>query len=115
MADLAPISLNPSTFLKRFQKVNTMLDRFWVRLVQELGPHLNAYKKWSNIKRNIAVGDVGVLIDPTRRNHFPLVRVSKVGPTRDGNVRRLVLTDGKKSYSRSLNNFSLLVPAENNL
>ena len=88
-----------------------MLDKFWVRLVRELGPHLHAYKKWGSLKRNISVGDVGVLIDASRRNHYPLVRVTRVTPSSDGNVRRLVLSDGKKLYRRGLQNFSLLVPA----
>ena len=87
-----------------------MLEKFWVRLVHELGPQLNAYKKWSGIKRNVEIGDVGVMIDVSRRNHYPLVRVSHVRLSHDGNVRRLTLTDGKKSYNRGLNNFSLLVP-----
>ena len=89
-----------------------MLNRFWVRLVRELGPHLNAYKKWSGLQRNVAVGDVGILLEVSKRNHYPLVRVTKVSPSRDGNVRRLTLSDGKRIFHRGINNFSLLVPSE---
>ena len=60
----------------------------------------------------MAVGDVGILLEASKRNHFPLVRVTKVSPSRDGNVQRLTLSDGKRLFHRGITNFSLLVPSE---
>ena len=110
MSDLAPVNLNTSSFLAKFEKVNEMLDLFWKRLIVELSPHLLAYKKWSGLQRNIRVGDVGVLMDENKRNHFPLVRVEKVFPSKDDNVRKLSLRSGKKTFIRGLDKFSLVLP-----
>ena len=49
------------------------------------------------------MGDVGVLMDENKRNHFLLVRV-------DDNVRKLSLRSGKKTFIRGLGRFSLVLP-----
>ena len=115
MSDLAPVNLTSSTYLERFQKVNEMLDLFWKRLIVELSPHLMAYKKWSGVHRNIQIGDVGILMDENKRNHFPLVKVDKVFPSKDGQVRKLSLCSGKKKYIRGLDRFALVLPNTENV
>ena len=75
MQDIAPSSLSPSSFTQSYTRVNNTLDKFWKRLILELSSHLRAYPKWSTIKRNIQVGDIGVLLDESKRNFFPLVIV----------------------------------------
>ena len=100
-----------SNFLQRYAKLNEMLDAFWQRLIRELSPQLRSYPKWTGVTRDIQVDDIGVILDESKRNHFPLVRVTKVHPSKDGHVRSITVTDGRREALRSISKFSLVQEA----
>ena len=114
MTDLARTAPLGSSYLEKYKVLIEVLDRVWQRLIKELAPHLRAYPKWSQVKRPLRVGDVGVLVEENLRNHFPLVYIADIDLSADGRGRRLTLAQGKKRLRRSLSNFVLLFSPDDN-
>ena len=112
MQDLSPSQFTTSSILQRYIHINAALDRFWKRLITELTPQLRAFKKWTGLKRNVRVGDVGVLVDPGFRNVYKLARVIEVFPSRDGLVRRLRLKTAESIFERNVTHFAIILEAE---
>ena len=64
---------------------------------------LNTQNKWVEEKRNIAPGDVVLMVDPGNpRGHWPLGRIQKVFPGPDGKVRVVRVRTGGKDYVRPI-------------
>jgi hypothetical protein len=113
-AELAPLTEEVATkYTLRFDFITALLDQFWARLVLELTTHLRTYTKWPTTKREVQVGDIAVLLAATKRNSFPLVRVTQVDPGRDGIGRRIVVFNGKKYSRRSITNISIILQQDN--
>ena len=90
----ANVVLPPGVFTKddiyraRWRRIQYLADLFWRRWVREYLPALQVRQKWQEPKRSFQVGDVVlVLNENTPRNLWPLARVEKVFPGRDGLVR----------------------------
>ena len=98
--------------LKRWKRVQEILQHFWARWVREIIPNLNPRSKWRTLQRNIRLEDiVWVLTLETERGKWPLGKVVEVHEGIDGNVRSVkVLVDGKV-WERGLSSLSLLVPS----
>ena len=64
---------------------------------------LNTRNKWVEEKRNIAPGDVVLMVDPGNpRGHWPLGRIQEVFPGTDGKVRVVSARTGGKDYVRPI-------------
>ncbi|XP_066026219.1 uncharacterized protein [Pocillopora verrucosa] len=93
--------LSPGTFRKedifrRWHQVQYMADQFWRRWSKEYILLLQLRQKWHYPRRNVAVGDIVLMVDDTSpRDRWPMVRVVEAIPGRDGRVRCVKLKNKK--------------------
>ena len=86
---------------QRWRRVQHMANQFWIRWRRELLPSLQSRAKWQKTRRNLAEGDVVVVIeDDSPRTRWPLGRVVAVHPAADGLVRRVRVRVGSGEYER---------------
>ena len=74
---------------KRWRQVQYLAGVFWRRWIREYLPSLQERQKWTKTRRNLAVGDIVLILDEkTPRCSWPLGRVHEVYTNRkDGLVR----------------------------
>ena len=95
---------------RRWEVLQHVMKDVWRRWLKEYVPTLNVRQRWIQQKRNIAVGDVVLCMDPdTPRGRWPLGRITEVHPGVDGNVRVVTLQVKGKTYKRPI---TRLVPLE---
>ncbi|XP_077971383.1 uncharacterized protein LOC144425718 [Styela clava] len=91
--------------LKRWRRVQYLVNEFWYRYRRECLHLLQERQKWVFPKRNLALGDiVHVIEDGSPRNSWKLGKVVEVFPSGDGLVRKvrlqlatsLLTTNGKR-------------------
>ena len=49
----------------KFRQVQAILDHFWKRWMTEYVPNLTERKKWTIERKNVEVGDLVLVIEPT--------------------------------------------------
>ena len=68
-------------------------------------------QKWHDIKRNISVNDVVMLVDDSSpRSQWPLGRVLKVFSDAHGLVRTAVVKTARGEYKRPISKMCVVVP-----
>ena len=73
---------------RRWRQVQHLACVFWKRWIKEYLPTLQLRQKWRTPRRNIAPGDLVLLVDENvKRGQWPLGKVSEVFHGRDGLVR----------------------------
>ena len=78
-------------------------DRLWQQFIKEIVPLMNTTnKKWLGSSASLKPGDVCVLCEPKLKGQYPLARVVKVYPNKDGIARVADVIVGGKVYRRSL-------------
>lgn len=104
----------PQNRLKFWQLVEQIRQMFWKVWSKNYLNILQCRPKWRNDLPNVKVGALVILREPnTPPLYWPMARISKVFPGKDGKVRALeVVTPNKKTYKRSLSGICLL-PIEN--
>ena len=94
---------------KKWRMVNTLVDQFWQRWMEEFAPYLIARPKWCKSQRNLRVGDVVLLIDSKNaRGTWPLGLVTKMCPGSDGTVRSVFIRTGNTELQRPVIKLCLL-------
>ena len=125
--DLKPLSPNdllqlgvglrasPGTFRKedmygrRWRHVQYLADQFWKRWVKEYLPTLQLRQKWLETKRNLQTNDVVLVMDDSLpRNSWPLGRVVKTFPGKDGLVRSVEVKTATNVLVRPIDKLCLL-------
>ncbi|XP_052820244.1 uncharacterized protein LOC128246076 [Mya arenaria] len=83
--------------LNRWRRVQELMRHFWQRWLKEWLPSLAPRRRWFQGKRDLAVGDVVLVVAPdTQRGQWPLGRIVEVYPGVDGHVRSArVFVNGK--------------------
>ena len=78
---------------RRWRQAQYLSDVFWRRWLKEYLPELQRRQKWNKSRRNLAPGDIVLMVDGTSpRSSWPLGRVIRVKRnSSDGFVRRVVL------------------------
>ena len=110
-SDALPAVPLSGTQLRRSQdELRPLLDSFWKRFKQEYVPQLQRRTKWLSRHRNLARGDLVLVIDELfPREKWPLAIITDVYPSSDGLVRRVrVLTAAKKELERDVRKIVLL-------
>ena len=99
--------------IKRWHQVQHLLDKFWKIFLSEYLIELGKARKWQKVKKNVAVGDLVLEIDPnTDSGNWTLAVVKEVLPSNDGLVRKVIITTNGKDYTRPI---TRLAPLEYNV
>ena len=94
------LAFNPRN---RWQFTQDLISDCWRGLMKEYLSTLNTRNKWVEEKRNIAQGDVALMVDPGNPPaHWPLGRIQEVFPGPDGEVRVVRVRPGGKDYVRQI-------------
>ena len=89
--------------LKRWRRVQELTRHFWKRWIQEWIPSLSPRQKWHEVRNNLKVGDVVLVLMPdSPRAHWPLARILEVYIGKDGNIRSAKIQVSDKSYVRPI-------------
>ena len=98
----------------QWQRVQALANAFWKRWTSEYLKTLQNRRKWREVKRDIARGDVVLLRDSNfNRNNWPIGIVTNVVVSDDGHVRKADVTifrDGRHvTYSRPITEMIVLL------
>lgn len=75
---------------RRWRQVQYMANLFWHRWVREYLPLLQERQKWHEIKRNLQIGDVVLIVDSNSpRNSWPMGIIFETIPDCNGLVRQV--------------------------
>jgi hypothetical protein len=99
--------------IKRWHQVQHLLDKFWKIFLSKYLIELGKARKWQKVKKNVAVGDLVLEIDPnTDSGNWTLAVIKEVLPSNDGLVRKVIITTNGKDYTRPI---TRLAPLEYNV
>ena len=101
------------TLLKRWHLCQALVRHFWRRWTTEYLTTLQRLSKWQKHSQlNISVGDVVVVReDETIPGRWPIARVTKTYPGKDGIVRVITIETGEgKTYTRPVVKVAPLLP-----
>lgn len=88
---------------KRWRRVQDLVKHFWQRWMVEWLPSLQQRRKWTDIKPEMEVGDVVLVVDPdTPRGKWPLGRITETFPGKDGHTRAVKVQVGKNVLTRPI-------------
>lgn len=97
---------------RRWRQVQYLADIFWKRWAKEYLPCLQERQKWIQPKRNIAVGDVVLVMDGGIRNSWILARVTEVFTDKRGLVRTATVKTKCTSLKRPIHKLCTLLETE---
>ena len=88
---------------RRWRQIQYMSNLFWSRWLCEYLPILQERQKWNNVKRNLHVGDVVLVVDSNSpRNSWPMGLVHALIPDRNGLVRQVKVKIGSTILTRPI-------------
>ena len=89
------------TSRRKWKQVQALQSTFWSRWVKEYLPSLTKRPCWRDRKPNYAVGEM-VLVqeEDSKRGKWPLGRITKVMPGKDGVVRTIEVKTKTGTYKR---------------
>ena len=113
-------SMPPGTFQRedlfsrpRWRQVQYLADVFWKRWSREHLPLLQIRQKWQYPRRNLAVGDIVLVVtENTSRNQWPLGRIQEIFPDKRGFVRKVIVSVKSTILERPVDKIVLLVEEE---
>ena len=92
-------------------QVQFLAQQFWIRWRTQYLPALQMRQKWTKEHRNVAVGDVVLLLDKDApRAHWPLGRVVEVFRNSDNFVRRVAVKTERSVLVRPIHKLVLVSP-----
>ena len=102
---LAPDTMDTTDFRPqhRWRLVQEVIRQVWRRWLQEWVPTLNTRRKWTKVNRDLAAGDIVLVLHPdTPRGQWPLGKIMEVFPRPDGHVRVAKVQIGEKQMIRPI-------------
>ena len=94
-------SEDDETSRHRWRQSQALANQVWRRWLKEYLPTLIARKKWHKVTRNVAVGDVVLLVsEDAPRGYWPLGVVQEVTKGEDGVVRPALVRTATGTYRR---------------
>ena len=99
---------------RRWRQVQHLADTFWRRWTREYLPQLQQRQKWFHEKRNLAVGDIVLIVDDRcPRSSWPLGRIVETHTNlQDGCVRSAKVKTTSTTLSRPITKLVLLEAVE---
>ena len=93
----------------RYRQCQYLADLFWKRFKREYLVILSQRQKWIRPRRNLKAGDLVLVVDAnTPRSTWPLARVVKTFPGRDGRVRNCQIQTSQNVFERPIQKLVLL-------
>ena len=100
-------------YRSRLKQIQYLADLFWRRWTREYLPSLQGRQKWLYPKKNLAQGDIVLMVDENSpRNLWPLARVLEVYPSKDGMVRTVKIRTRGGILVRPIDKLCLLESVE---
>jgi putative ribosome biogenesis GTPase RsgA len=101
---------------RRWKQVQYLSNLFWKRWVREYIPLLQERQKWLDVRRNLEVGDVVLVVDEKApRNSWSLGRIQDVMPDRNGLVRQAKVKTQNNVLTRPVDKLVLILENEERL
>ena len=98
---------------RRWRQVQYLADVFWKRWSREYLPLLQIRQKWQYPRRNLAVGDIVLVVtENTSRNQWPLGRIQGIFSDKRGFVRKVKVSVKSTILERPVDKIVLLVEEE---
>ena len=96
-------------YRSRWRQVQYLANLWWKRWMREYLPMLQITQKWTQERRNAAIGDLVLLSDDAKiRGHWPLGRITNTYPGNDGLVRSVDVKTSTGIYRRPITKLCLL-------
>ena len=97
---------------RRFEFIQSLVQRFWQRFIREYLPTLQKRGKWRLKERQMKIGDLVLMVDyEIPRGKWKLARVEEVYPGKDGVVRNVLVKTQHGQYKRSVQRLCVLIEA----
>lgn len=110
--NLAPCFVGSRDFCskKHWRQVQFLTDHFWKRFLKEYIPTITTRSKWKENKRRcLKVNDMVLIADhPSPRGRWPLAKITKVFPGKDGQVRVAEVQTLRGNFRRPASKLYLL-------
>ena len=98
---------------RRFEFIQSLVQRFWQRFIREYLPTLQKKGKWRLKERQVKIGDLVLMVDyEIPRGKWKLARVEEVYPGKDGVVRNVLVKTQSGRYKRSVQKLCVLIEAD---
>ena len=99
---------------RRWRQVQYLSDLFWKKWVREYLPFLQERQKWLFPQRNVQVGDIVLVVDPSApRGSWPLGKVQAVFPDGSGGVRSAEVKTKASTLVRPVTKLSMVLECDN--
>ena len=86
---------------KQWRQVQALRAIFWERWVKEYLPTLTKRCRWKDSKPNFAIDELVIMEDDDlKKRQWPLARITKVVPSKDGVVRVVEVRTKNGTYTR---------------
>jgi hypothetical protein len=100
-------------YSKRWRQAQLLANSFWKRWLSEYLPSLQQRQKWLQLKRNVRVKDLVLMVDKRcSRGQWPLAIVEKVFPDKDGVVRQVMVRTKSGNFKRHVRELCLIEEAK---
>ena len=97
----------------KWRQVQQLAAAFWRRWIREYLPSLRSRTKWNSTERNVAVGDLVMIVETDApRGEWPLARVMDVTNGRDGLVRSVRVRTKSTEVTRPISKICVLEEAQ---
>ena len=104
------VSMHPG---KRCYHIQKVVNDWWKIWLRNFTPNLQCRSKWFKDRRNLAIGDVVLIIDPMKqRSRWEMTIVEQVYNGDDGLIRSVRVKTKSGSYDRPITKLSLLLSKE---
>lgn len=108
------ISQENDKYRRRWRQVQYLADLFWRRWTQEYLPQLQERQKWEKTVDNVNIGDIVLIVNNSaHRGSWPLGRVIKTVPDKNGLVRSVEVKTKTGVLYRPISKLIRLLEGEN--
>ena len=92
----------PTKINQKLTKIAALTDRWWSKWSRDAFPLMCPRQKWTKEKRNVQVGDIVMLLTPSKlgKGTFKLAGVHEVHPDERGDVRTVTIASRNKVKAR---------------
>ncbi|KAL1251621.1 hypothetical protein QQF64_019417 [Cirrhinus molitorella] len=105
-----------SEMISRWRHSQILTDLFWSAFIKYYLPNQQTRSKWQRDERDIAVGDVVMLIDlQLPRAMWLIGKVTKVMPSADGHIRTAEVLLKERTYTRQFPRMIVLPAIPDNM